>query len=114
MPIKRLTPNRHIKLIKRILHHKVRIQFIHLPYNNIDIRGHRIRKQEELRPRQRLETGESELLRFEVFESRCWNPRVWERVVAGCRGRGRGGLWGTGDGDSGGYRSGYSVDSGVR
>jgi hypothetical protein len=56
MSIKRLTPDRHLQLIKRILHHIVRIYLVDLLHDRINIRHERIREQEELGPRQRLET----------------------------------------------------------
>lgn len=37
MPIKRLTPDRHLQLIERIFRHVIRVQFVHLPYDDIDI-----------------------------------------------------------------------------
>lgn len=68
MPIKRLTPNRHLQLIERILHHKIRIQLINLLHNHIYIHHERIRKQQELGPRLRLETREPELVRLEELQ----------------------------------------------
>lgn len=69
MPIKSLTPHRHLQLIKRILHHIIRIQLVDPIHDSLHITGHGIRKEQELRPRQRLETCQSEPVRLEVFQS---------------------------------------------
>ncbi len=69
MPIPSLTPDRHLDLIERILHHIVRIQLIHLPNNHIHIRLMRFRKQEKLRAGQGLEACQAEGLRFEDLDA---------------------------------------------
>jgi len=69
VPVKCLTPYRHLQLIKRILHHIVRVQFVDLPYNHIHIRLLRLREQQELRPRHRLEAGQAEERRLEHFDA---------------------------------------------
>ena len=68
-PIKRLAPNRHFCLIKRILHHIIRIQFINLPHNHLHIRLLRFRKQQEFRPRERLKAGQSKSGGFEDLDA---------------------------------------------
>ena len=60
MPLKRLTPDRHLQLIKWILHNIVTIQFINPSHNYIDIGLLRLRKKQELRPRKSLKATESE------------------------------------------------------
>lgn len=69
MPIPRLTPDRHLHLIKRVLHDKVGIQLVHLPHNDIDVGLMRLREEEELGPRQGLEAGQAERLAFEDLEA---------------------------------------------
>lgn len=103
MPIKRLTPNRHIQLIKRILHNKVRIQLIHLPQHDIDIGRQRIGKQQELGPRQRLEAGEAEPVGFEDLEAGGRDAGDGESVG------GRGGRDSRGDGAGDGVDAGMVV-----
>ena len=84
MPIKSLTPDRHLQLIKRILHHKVRIKLIDLPDDGLDARHERVREQQELRPRERLEAGEAEFVGFEDFEACDGGAGDGERVGCCC------------------------------
>ena len=70
MSIKRLTPNRHFQLIERILRHVIRVQFVHLPSDNIDIWLMWFREQEELRAGKCLETSQTEVGGFEDFNAR--------------------------------------------
>ena len=69
MPIKRLTPYRHFQLIERILGHIIRIQFVHLPHDDIDIWLVWFREQEKLRARKCLEASKAEVGRFEDFDA---------------------------------------------
>ena len=81
MPIERLTSNRHLQLVKRVLHHIIRIQLVNLIHDHIDIPRERIGKQQEFRPRQRLEARKPELVRFEVLEP--GRRGAWDRVGVG-------------------------------
>ena len=70
MPLKSLTPHRHLRLIKRILHHVVRIQLVDPPHDNLHIGLARFREQQELRARERLEARQAEEGSFEDFDAR--------------------------------------------
>ena len=69
MPLKCLTPYRHLRLIKRILHHVIGIQLVDAPHNDLDVRLLRLRKQEEFRAREGLEAGQAEEGALEDFEA---------------------------------------------
>ena len=69
MPVKRLTPHRHLQLIERIFHHIIRIQLIDPPHNHIHIRLLRLGEQQELRPGHRLEARQAEERRLEHFDA---------------------------------------------
>ena len=99
MPIKCLTPHRHLELIERILHHVVRIELIDLLHDCLHIASHRIRKQQEFRPRQSLETCQSELVGLEVIQASYWHAGI--RI--GVSGRSRSG-GARGGGSRGGRR----------
>ena len=68
-PLELLTPYRHLQLIKRVLHHIIRIQLIHLPHNRIHIRLARFREQQKLRAREGLEAIQPEGRGFEDFDT---------------------------------------------
>lgn len=98
MPIKSFTPNRHFQLIERILRHIIRIQFVHLPNDDIDVWLVWFREQEKLRTSKCLEASQAEVGRFEDFDA-CslvgWNAE-----------RGRGERFGDGvDTEAGQFRS---------
>ena len=69
MPIKRLTPDRHLQLIERILCHIIRIQLIHFPNNDIHIWLMWFSEQQEFCTREGLEAREAEVGRFEDFNA---------------------------------------------
>lgn len=69
MPIKSLTPHRHLQLIERILHYIVRIHFINPAHYHIHIRLLRLREQQELRAGRRLEARQAEQRRLEDFNA---------------------------------------------
>ena len=70
MSVKSFTPNWHLQLIERILGHIIRIQFVHLPHDNIDIRLMWFREQEKLGARKCLEAGKAKVGGFEDFDAR--------------------------------------------
>lgn len=57
MPIKSLTPNRHLQLIKWVLHNIIRVNLIDLLQHDIDVRRDGIRKEKKLDAGDRLEAG---------------------------------------------------------
>ena len=61
MSIECLTSNRHFQLIERVLCHIVRVQFVHLPRDDINIRLMWLREQEKLRARKCLEARKAEV-----------------------------------------------------
>ena len=69
MPIERFATHRHLKLIKRILHHKVCVQLIDFVHDHLHVASHGIREQQEFGARQRLETRQPELFCFQVFQT---------------------------------------------
>ena len=69
-PIKLVASNRHLQRIKRILHHKIRVQLVALLDDDIDICLGRLREQQELDSRRRLEAAQAEVRRFQDFETR--------------------------------------------
>lgn len=83
MAIKGLTLDRHIDLIKGILHDIVGVQLIHPSDHDIDIRLQGFGEEEELGPRQGLKALQSEALALEHFEARRGLPRSTRRVQAG-------------------------------
>lgn len=70
MPIERLAPHRHLRLVERILHHVVGVQFVDAAHGRIHVRLLRLREEQELRAGDRLEAGEAEERRFEDFDAR--------------------------------------------
>ena len=84
MPLKCLTPYRHLQLIKRILHHIIAVQFIDSLHDNIHIRLLRLREQQELHPRKSLEATKSERRAFEHFNAGTLRGRDVQR--GGCEG----------------------------
>lgn len=76
MPIKRFTPNRHFQLIERILCHIIRIQFVHPPYDDVNVWLVWLCEQEKLRACERLEASQAEMGGFEDLNTRSlvgWN-----------------------------------------
>lgn len=69
MPVKRLTPHRHLQLVERVLHHVVGVELVDLIHNRVHITGHRVREEQELSSRQGLEAGQSELFRLEMLQA---------------------------------------------
>ena len=90
-PLKLLTPYRHLQLIKRVLHHIIRVQLIHLPHDGIHIRLARFREQQEFRACEGLKTIQPERRGFEDFDARAlvgrdgeggWSERFGDGVDA--------------------------------
>ena len=77
MPIEGFASHRHFNLVERILHHKVRIELIDLLHDCVHVSSQGIRKQQEFRPRQSLEAGQTELVRLEVVQTTDWHAWVW-------------------------------------
>ena len=69
MPIKRLTPNWHFQLIEGIFCHIIRIQFVQLSHDDINIWLMWLREQEKLGAGKCLEAGKAEVGRFEDFNA---------------------------------------------
>ena len=69
MSIKRLTPDWHLQLIERVLRHIVRIQFVHLPDDDINIWLMWFSEQEELGACKRLEAAKAKMGGFEDFNA---------------------------------------------
>ena len=69
MPIEPLTPNRHLHLIEGILHDIVGVQLIDAAHDDLHIWLLGFREEEELGPREGLETGQAEEGRFENLEA---------------------------------------------
>ncbi len=69
LPIKRLTADRHLCLIKRILHDVIRVELVYLPQRRVYIRLLRFREKQELRPRERGEALEAEVVGLEHFDA---------------------------------------------
>lgn len=70
LPLPRLTPNRIINGIERILHHIIGIQLVDIPNDTVDIRLQRLREEQELGARERLEALQPEVLRLEHLDAR--------------------------------------------
>ena len=70
MPIKRLAPHRHLQLIERVLHHIVRVQLINAPHDDLHVRLLRLREEQELGARHRLEAGQAEERRLQHLDAR--------------------------------------------
>lgn len=115
MPIKDLGANRHFQLIKRVLHHIVRVQLVDPLDNRLHIRLRRLREEQEFHATDRLKTRQPEQARLQHLDAgelcayrrrrrRCrWVRRVGDRgrgrrlaggrrrrVEVGCEGRGDG------------------------
>lgn len=104
-PIKALTPDGHLRLIERILHHIIRIQLVNLPNDTVYVGLQWLREQEELGPRERGEALHTEVFGFEDFDAG-W----WVGSVDGGGGVAGGGVGGCGMGE--GVEAGcYCVDS---
>lgn len=71
-PLKFLTPDRHLQTVERILHDKVGIQLMALPQrlSNLPFSLHRVRKQQELDPRDGLVAAHGEAGSLEAFDAR--------------------------------------------
>ncbi len=69
LAIKHLTPDRVIDLVKRVLHHVVRVQLIDLLQDRIHILLRRLREYQKLGPRQRLKALQPEVLRLQHFDA---------------------------------------------
>lgn len=69
MAIKSFALHRHVYLIKRILHHIIGVQLVHLADNHIHVRLMRLREQEEFGTGQSLEALEAEVLALENLEA---------------------------------------------
>ena len=86
MPIKRLTPDWHFQLIEGILCHIIRIQFVQLSHDDINIWLMWLREQKKLGAGKCLEAGEAEVGRFEDFNA-CsligWNAQGGRRKRCG-------------------------------
>lgn len=83
MTIERLTPHRHLQLVERVLHDVVRVQLVYLAHDDVDVGHQRVREQQELGPRHRLEAGHAELVRLEDLDARLGQARVGERRRGG-------------------------------
>lgn len=70
MPIKRLAPDGHLQLVKRVLHHIIGVELVNLPHDQIHVRLMRFREEQELGAAEGLEAGESEEGRLEHFQPR--------------------------------------------
>lgn len=88
MAIERLTPDRHLQTIKRILHHIIRVELVHLAHDNVDIRLLRLREEQKLGPRHRLEARQPEQPGLQHLEPGELTAR--DRLGLGLRLRGRG------------------------
>ena len=77
-------------MVKRVLHHIIRIQLVNLIHDHVDVPRERIGKEQEFRPRQRLEARKSELVRFEVLEPGRRGAGDWIGVGRRMRGTGSG------------------------
>jgi hypothetical protein len=69
-PLKPLTPNRHLQLVKRVLHYIIRVQLIYLPNHTLRVRLPWFGEQQEFRACKRLETLPAEERRFEDVDAR--------------------------------------------
>ena len=79
MPVKSLTFDRHINLVKGVFHDIVRVQLIDPANGNIHVGLKWLGKEQKLRPRQRLEALQSEVLALEHFNAGGWDARSWYR-----------------------------------
>lgn len=86
MSIKRLTLDRHIHLIEGILQHIVRVELIHLPYDDIHIRLMGFREEEELGASQRLKALKTKMLALQKLESRRRDARGAKWIETSCDG----------------------------
>ena len=69
MPVECFTPHRHLQLVEGILHHVVCIQLVDLVDDRVHVAGHWVCEEQELGAGQCLEARQSELLRFEIFQT---------------------------------------------
>ena len=67
--IELLTADGHLYRIERVLHNKVGVQLVYLPYHRINVRLLGLRKQQKFRPGQGLETLYAEVTRLEDFNA---------------------------------------------
>ena len=87
MPIEALAPDGHLGLIEGVLHHVIGVQLVDPPHDDLDVGLLGLGEEEELGPRECLETGQAEEGRLEDFET-C-EGGAWG--AAACGGGGYGG-----------------------
>ncbi len=73
MPIKGLAFDRHIKLVKGILHNVVRVQLVHPADDHIHIGLVRFGEEQELRAREGLEALQPEILALQQLDAGRWH-----------------------------------------
>lgn len=84
--VKLVHPNRHLETIKRIRHHKLRVNLIAPPTDSLGIRLLGAREEQELDTGWSLEAREAEMRRFEGLDAGCGRgARSWCRGTWGDR-----------------------------
>lgn len=68
MPIKPLTPHRHLKTVKRILQNIIHKQFITPAQHALNTLLHRLREQQKFSPRKSLETRQAKSCGLQHFQ----------------------------------------------
>jgi hypothetical protein len=84
-PIPALDPHRHLELVKGVLHHVVRVAFVHALHDGIDVWHERVGDEQEFAAGVGLEAAHAEEGGFERF-----NAGDGEVGVGGCEGGGGG------------------------
>lgn len=83
MSVKRLTLDRHIRLIERVLEDVIGVELINLTYDDVHIRLMRFGEEEELGAGQRLKALETKMLALQQFEARRTNARCTKGIESG-------------------------------